>query len=97
MAATAYRTASVADSSDTVISFDSGYTTIVVAVPATSSYGVLVNIPALHPAGKYFPVPAGSSQAFRNKNCMIAAALLQGDGGTATDVVCGPVSKTSPG
>jgi hypothetical protein len=71
-----------------------GCTSFSVTVPSSSSYGVKVNVVGLHVAGEGFPVAVGATVIFRYYDCGITSVIAQGDGGTATGVTYGVVSKT---
>lgn len=95
MAATANRKASVASGSDTVLyNSGTGCTSFMVYVPGASSYGVMVHVDDLHITDEYVPVAPGQALSFRLYDKGIHRVVCQGDGGTATNVAYGPISRT---
>ena len=99
----AARVASVASDKEydgwTVASDGIPATCIKVAVPgpadaSPSTYGVLVRIPGACGSTEGCPVKPGEIAYFRYGNRKISNVKLQGDGGTATNVVCCPCAWT---
>ena len=74
-----------------------GCTKFFLAVPAASSYGILVHVDGLHAADTYMVIPAGKEREFEVWGNGIIRVAVQGDGGTATNVIWGAVSKTVAG
>ena len=70
----------------------SGVTTFKVQCLSTGS-DVLVQLPGLHEATDWFPIPAGESEYFRLNNMGIRKVYAKGDGGTA-NINYGAVAKT---
>jgi hypothetical protein len=91
-ALTALRLDSVPAGSDTTVT-SPPCATFMVTVPPTSAYGVLVNIIGIQLTGTGHCVSPGQTQPFRKGCESITTVVLQGDGGTATNVTYGAVSR----
>jgi hypothetical protein len=74
-----------------------GCTTFRIDVPSDSSYGVEAHVDGLHSDNEYVIIAAGASKMFRYYDDGIKRVVVQGYGGTATNVTWGAVSKTAAG
>jgi len=70
-----------------------GCTTFLIRCLASSANDALVNIPGLHDAGEFFPIPPGQEYPFRLNHLGIREVFVKGDGGNA-DISGGIVAKT---
>lgn len=87
--------AAIEANADTVLPISAtGCTTCFVAVPPTSSYGVIVHIEGLHDFNVFDVIYPGQERVFRYGDAAITTVIARGFNGTATNVTYGVVSKT---
>ena len=71
-----------------------GCTKFKILVTAASVNPALVNVPGLHDAGEFFPIPIGKDATFRLNDLGIRKVFVKGSGGDV-DIEFGVVSKTT--